>query len=280
MKKKKKSSKVGFGRDDEDDAEDRQLPQQQPSPMVTQQEPQSHFGFMTSGTSAISSIEVDAGMEHDVGLSGGSLEGAHVPDLSSLSVRTDLPPTPPPPPPVHSLSFTSQSSLAVRESDENPALMSEHADHVSATVTERQVASSMPNASFEPEQPAHSPTPMSVANSEPLSGLDKEPSPEPLSALTHVATPPSPKPPLSSPAPFSAQSGALSPVESAVQKLERKSRDIQAQLTNSLNELSRIHSSAVAGQARFRAGNVAKFSHFKTFLQLFSPVLLLQIHRN
>ena len=101
-----------------------------------------------------------------------------------------------------------------------------------------------------------------------------EPEPEPIVALPVFVPAPSPTfasaptmeqarsaasafAPVHSPAPVPALSMLAtnaSPAESSLQKLEQKSRENLLQLTRALGDLSRIHSSALAGQDRFRRG--------------------------
>lgn len=69
---------------------------------------------------------------------------------------------------------------------------------------------------------------------------------------TFVSTPAASVPAVS----VSVPPSSPSPPETSVQRLERKSRETLLQLTRALNDLSKIHSSALAGQDRFRKGNV------------------------
>lgn len=262
-KKKKRATKVGFGRDEEEDGEDKSTQPNVVSPAILIDSSSvldsAHTAveserLPSAGTNAISAMDVleKVQVTHDgYSTSEFNLEGMSISE-NNLSSRFELivyfghsnfqvivrfqhhfhrnfPSTPPPLPPT-----VAPATVVAAQLHSNVPAITDHPVNIDT----RSMSSSQAISDLAPPQ-ISAPTP------EPARPSANACVPSPVH--THVAVP------ASVPSPVAAAVAAETPV----QKLERKSKETLVQLTRYLADLSRLHSSALSGQGRFKSGEPA-----------------------
>jgi hypothetical protein len=103
-----------------------------------------------------------------------------------------------------------------------------------------------------------SPSPIAVQQSAQQYSVTSPSSASPAPRPAPVAASPTPTPPAAAPV----------VADTAVQKLERKSRETLEQLVRGLADLSRLHGGALAGQDRFRRGATLAYPRYHACVRM------------